>query len=70
MIFFFFFNNHFNVLQGVHWKEAQKVLKLVVRRSSTLVAPPMPTHHTHWEPSPHLSFTDSELFTKKELPGV
>ncbi|XP_073975779.1 microtubule binding protein furry isoform X3 [Rhodnius prolixus] len=56
-------------IEGVHWKEAQKVLKLVVRRSSTLVAPPMPTHHTHWEPSPHLSFTDSELFTKKELPG-
>lgn len=57
-------------MEGPHWKEALKVLKLVVSRSSTLVAPPLTSHHhTHWEPSPHLSFTDVELFTKKELPG-
>ncbi|XP_014285726.3 protein furry isoform X3 [Halyomorpha halys] len=56
-------------IEGSHWKEALKVLKLVVTRSSTLVAPPLTSHHTHWEPSPHLSFTDVELFTKKELPG-
>ncbi|XP_024082202.1 protein furry isoform X2 [Cimex lectularius] len=56
-------------IEGMHWKEALKILKLVVKRSSTLVAAPMPTHHTHYEPSPHLSFTDTEIFSKKELPG-
>ncbi|XP_075228459.1 microtubule binding protein furry isoform X2 [Lycorma delicatula] len=59
-------------IEGVHWKEALKILKLVVTRSSTLVAPPMPAHPSSWEPcasSPHPSFTDNEVFTKKELPG-
>ncbi|XP_039287310.1 protein furry [Nilaparvata lugens] len=56
-------------IEGVHWKEALKVLKLVVTRSSSLVAPPMPAHtHTHgWEPNP--DFIDVEISTKKELPG-
>jgi hypothetical protein len=60
-------------MQGVHYKEALKILKLVVTRSSTLVAPPTSLHPPHWETSatsPHPSFTDNETFTKKELPGM
>ncbi|XP_021940399.1 protein furry [Zootermopsis nevadensis] len=59
-------------IEGVHYKEALKILKLVVTRSSTLVAPPTSLHPPHWEASAtslHPSFTDSETFTKKELPG-
>ncbi|PNF32075.1 hypothetical protein B7P43_G05726 [Cryptotermes secundus] len=59
-------------IEGAHYKEALKILKLVVTRSSTLVAPPTSLHAPHWETSatsPHPSFTDSEIFTKKELPG-
>lgn len=55
------------MLKGIHWKESLKILKLVVSRSSSLVAPPMPSHPSHWEPHP--SFNDSEMFNKKELPG-
>lgn len=60
------------MFQGTHWKEALKILKLVVTRSSTLVAPPTSMHGSSWESSlasPHPSFTDTEIFTKKELPG-
>ncbi|KAF5278113.1 hypothetical protein FQR65_LT03629 [Abscondita terminalis] len=60
-------------IEGVHWKEALKILKLVVTRSSSLVAPPASVQHSYWEGSltsvPHPSFTDTEVFTKKELPG-
>lgn len=60
-------------IEGVHWKEALKILKLVVTRSSTLVAPPASVQHTYWEGSvtsvPHPSFSDSDVFMKKELPG-
>lgn len=66
LVFFYF-------IQGAHYKEALKILKLVVTRSSTLVAPPTSLHTPHWETSatsPHPSFTDSEIFTKKELPGM
>ncbi|XP_014611009.1 PREDICTED: protein furry isoform X4 [Polistes canadensis] len=59
-------------VEGPHWKEALKILKLVVTRSSTLVAPPTSMHVPSWESSlasPHPSFTDTEIFTKKELPG-
>ena len=59
-------------VEGPHWKEALKILKLVVTRSSTLVAPPTSVHGSSWESSlasPHPSFTDTEIFTKKELPG-
>ncbi|XP_044597140.1 protein furry isoform X1 [Cotesia glomerata] len=59
-------------VEGPLWKEALKILKLVVTRSSTLVAPPTTVHGSSWEPSltsPHPSFTDTEIFTKKELPG-
>ncbi|XP_047109734.1 protein furry [Schistocerca piceifrons] len=59
-------------IEGPHYKEALKILKLVVTRSSTLVAPPTALHPPHWENSansPHPSFADGEIFTKKELPG-
>jgi hypothetical protein len=61
-------------MKGPHWKESLKILKLVVTRSSTLVAPPLVVHPTHWDSSnhgviPHPSFADSEVFMKKELPG-
>lgn len=60
------------MFQGAQWKEALKILKLVVTRSSTLVAPPTSMHGSSWDSSlssPHPSFTDTEIFTKKELPG-
>ncbi|XP_034942121.1 protein furry isoform X2 [Chelonus insularis] len=59
-------------VEGPNWKEALKILKLVVTRSSTLVAPPTSVHASSWESSltsPHPSFTDTEIFSKKELPG-
>lgn len=60
-------------IEGVHWKEAQKILKLVVTRSSSLVAPTT-SFHSYWETSistaPHPGFTEMEVFTKKELPGL
>ena len=58
-------------IEGIHWKEALKVLKLVVTRSSTLVAPPITIHHPHWESSfLSTSFnSETEFFSKKELPG-
>lgn len=60
-------------IEGVHWKEALKILKLVVTRSSSLVAPPT-TLHSHWESAittiPHPSFTEIDSFTRKELPGA
>ncbi|KAL7307325.1 hypothetical protein TKK_0000516 [Trichogramma kaykai] len=64
---------HALLLKGPHWREALKILKLVVTRSSTLSAPPTTVHATHWElsiSSPHPSFNDNELFSKKELPDI
>ncbi|XP_969290.2 protein furry [Tribolium castaneum] len=59
-------------IEGVHWKEALKILKLVVTRSSSLVAPPISVH-SNWEsslnPVPHPSFNEDSLFARKELPG-
>ncbi|KPI92049.1 Protein furry [Papilio xuthus] len=45
-----------------NYKEAMKILKLVVTRCSTLVVPP------HWD-SHASSILDTELHGKKELPG-
>lgn len=60
-------------LAGPHWKEALKILKLVVSRSSSLVAPPtsLITHwETHFASIPHPpTFTEDSVFAKKELPG-
>ncbi|CAH2036135.1 unnamed protein product, partial [Iphiclides podalirius] len=47
---------------GNNYKEAMKILKLVVTRCSTLVVPP------HWD-SHASSILDTELHGKKELPG-
>ncbi|KAJ8969161.1 hypothetical protein NQ314_001902 [Rhamnusium bicolor] len=59
-------------IEGTSWKEALKILKLVVSRSSSLVAPPI-SIHSHWESSltsmPHPSFNEDSVFSKKELPG-
>merc|ERR1719334_942130 len=57
-------------VETIHWKEAMKILKLAVTRSSTLVAPPSTNHVSnphHWEP--HTSFAEAEVYFKKELPG-
>ncbi|KAL0279789.1 UNVERIFIED_CONTAM: hypothetical protein PYX00_001270 [Menopon gallinae] len=55
---------------GTQWKEALKILKLVVTRSSSLVAPPISSYsHLDSTPSPHPSFSENEIFMKKELPG-
>lgn len=59
-------------IEGPNWKEALKILKLVVTRSSSLVVPPT-SMHSHWDSSlvaiPHPSFTEMDSFNKKELPG-
>ncbi|GAB6027284.1 hypothetical protein CHUAL_001566 [Chamberlinius hualienensis] len=63
-------------VEGFHWKEALKILKLAVTRSSTLVAPPSSTSTnfpTYFSDTTSLgsltSFAEAEVFTKKELPG-
>jgi hypothetical protein len=56
-------------VETVHWKEALKILKLAVTRSSTLVAPPssssMSSHSSShlWET--HTSFAEAEVYFKK-----
>lgn len=60
--------------KGSHHKEALKILKLAVTRSSTLAAAPLSTTttatHNYNPPSTHTSFAEAEMFlTKKELPG-
>ena len=57
-------------VETVHWKEALKILKLAVTRSSTLVAPPsssssLSTHSSShlWEA--HTSFAEAEVYFKK-----
>lgn len=51
---------------GTHWKEALKILKLVVTRSSSLVAPPIASYsHLDCSSSPHPSFSENEIFMKK-----
>lgn len=53
-------------LGTTHWKEALKILKLVVTRSSSLVAPPTALYtHIDASPSPHPSFSENEIFMKK-----
>nr|XP_023011562.1 protein furry [Leptinotarsa decemlineata] len=58
-------------VEGPNWKEALKILKLVVSRSSSFVAPPISVL-SHWEtlaaPIPHPSFNE-DAFVRKELPG-
>ena len=54
-----------------HWKEALKILKLAVTRSSTLVAPSSSggVVSYHYETSSGANFAEPDLYFKKELPG-
>ncbi len=59
-------------VETVHWKEALKILKLAVTRSSTLVAPPSSSISSHssshlWEA--HTSFAEAEVYFKKGKGG-
>ncbi|XP_048776245.2 protein furry homolog-like isoform X3 [Ostrea edulis] len=61
-------------VEGSHCKEALKILKLAVTRSSTLAAAPLTTtsttSHDYNVPVTHTSFAEAEMFLiKKELPG-
>ena len=59
------------ISQTSHWKDALKILKLAVTRSSTLTAAPpnlgVGAISTYMA---HTSFAEAEIFTKKELPGL
>lgn len=59
---------------GTHWKEALKILKLAVTRSSTLaLAPPTQVNNLSSDMNSlaaHTAFAESGLFIKKELPGL
>ena len=58
------------IFQSQHWKEALKILKLAVTRSSTLVAPPSGGAVSyHWETGSGAPFQEADLYFKKELPG-
>ena len=74
--------NSFEYLQGPHWRESLRILKLVVTRSSSLVAPPPPLSSYSGSSGPSsimwdtvsttssIAFSsDVELSNKKELPG-
>lgn len=59
-------------LQNIHWREALKILKLVVTRSSTLQVVPQGTtfdRTNNFFQNLHGSYSDSEVFCKKELAG-
>uniref|UniRef100_A0A336LX10 CSON006579 protein n=1 Tax=Culicoides sonorensis TaxID=179676 RepID=A0A336LX10_CULSO len=53
-------------LDTPHWREALKILKLVVTRSSTLQVVPQYSEKSYHH---HGSYSDSEVFCKKELAG-
>lgn len=53
-------------IEGSHWKEALRILKMAVTRSSSLVVPPASSHTHYWD---HHVFADIESHFKKELPG-
>ncbi|XP_076040545.1 microtubule binding protein furry isoform X4 [Oratosquilla oratoria] len=54
-------------VEGSHWKESLRILKMAVTRSSSLVVPPASSHTSYWDQ--HHMFTDIEGHFKKELPG-
>ena len=62
------FNTVSKHVQGSHWKEAIKILKLTVARSSSLTAAP-PTSSGGQDPKFTTSFADVDVSHKKELPG-
>ncbi|XP_070490077.1 protein furry isoform X3 [Chironomus tepperi] len=59
-------------LDSPNWREALKILKLIVTRSSTLVLPQASSsvdRSTNFFQNLHGSYSDSEVFCKKELAG-
>ncbi|KFB41528.1 AGAP004892-PA-like protein [Anopheles sinensis] len=56
-------------LDSPNWKEALKILKFVVTRSSSLQVVPQSTDGGSSYANLHGSFSDSEVFCKKELAG-
>ncbi|XP_058831171.1 protein furry isoform X4 [Topomyia yanbarensis] len=56
-------------LDSPNWKEALKILKLVVTRSSSLQVVPQTSESSSSYANIHGSFSDSEVFCKKELAG-
>lgn len=62
LLCFFFIFGWICFQGGTNYKEAMKILRLVVTRCSTLVVPP------HWDTN-STSVIDTELQIKKELPG-
>ena len=61
----------FPVFQSSHWKEALKILKLAVSKSSTLVAPLTSSGISyHWETASGSNFAETDMYFKKELPGI
>lgn len=56
-------------MQSPNWKEALKILKLVVTRSSSLQVVPQSTESSSSYANFHGSYSDSEVFCKKELAG-
>ncbi|KAK6173602.1 hypothetical protein SNE40_017022 [Patella caerulea] len=67
------FNSASKHVQGANFKEALKILKLAVTRSSTLAAAPPVSSSISSELNvfSHTSFAEAEIFTRipKELPG-
>ncbi len=59
------------LLQGLYWKEAQNILKLVVSRSASLVVPDevQRSYSTESTGSPEIAFTRIFNNSSKELPG-
>lgn len=58
-----------NHQQSPNWKEALKILKLVVTRSSSLQVVPQQSESSSAYANLHASYSDSEMFCKKELAG-
>ncbi|XP_058457794.1 protein furry isoform X3 [Malaya genurostris] len=56
-------------LDSPNWKEALKILKLVVTRSSSLQVVPQTSESSSSYANIHGSYSDSEVFCKKELAG-
>ena len=79
------FVSHSLLIQGPHWSEAQKILKLAVKSSSSLI----PVSKSHYSGNghsvhggnsagiqglaslhTHTSFAEAEILVKKDLPGL
>lgn len=56
-------------MQGPHWKEALKILKFIVAKSSSLQIVPQGPPDISLFKNFHGSYSDSELSCKKELAG-